>query len=45
MLTLTFCEVDECKLFLSVHISLNVAKLIPHSQLQMDNEAEYTKNI
>lgn len=46
MLPLALCEVDECKLYVSVHIPLNVAKLTgPHNQLQMEKEAEYTKNI
>lgn len=44
MLPLALHEADECKLCMSVHIPLNVAKLIgAHSQLQLDNEAEYTK--
>lgn len=44
MLPLALREADECKLCMSVHIPLNVAKLIgAHSQLQLDNEAEYTK--
>lgn len=44
MLPLALREADECKLCMSVHIPLNVAKLIgAHSQLQLDNEADYTK--
>lgn len=46
MLPLARTKVTEYKLCLSVHIPLNVAKLTgPHFHLQMDNEAEYTKNI
>lgn len=44
MLPLALREADECKLCMSVHIPLHVAKLIgADSQLQLDNEAEYTK--